>query len=85
MEPRLKKRKGVDVLRLGRGRSFATQSAISELCRAVEKDGIPECYSRKAQSRSLKNFTQTSRRHMGPGWRRLLWAALRWLCSALAR
>ena len=57
MEPRLKKRKGVDVLRLGRGRSFATQSAISELCRAVEKDGLPECYSRKAQSRSLKNFT----------------------------
>ena len=57
MEPRLKKRKGVDVLRLGRGRSFATQSAIEELCRAVEKDGLPECYSRKAQSRSLTNFT----------------------------
>ena len=57
MEPRLKKRKGVDVLRLGRGRSFATQSAISELCRAVEKDGLPECYSRKAQSTAMKNFT----------------------------
>ena len=65
MEPRLKKRKGVDVLRLGRGRSFATQSAIAELCRAVEKDGLPECYSRKAQSRSLKNFTNQQTPH-GP-------------------
>ena len=36
MEPRLKKRKGADVLRLGRG-PFATQSAISELCRAQRR------------------------------------------------
>ena len=43
-------------LRLGR-RSFATQSAISELCRAVEKDGMPEFYSRKAQSTALARFT----------------------------
>ena len=55
MEPRLKKRKGADVLRLGR-RSFATQSAISELCRAVETDGLPEFYSRKAQSGAIKKF-----------------------------
>ena len=47
MEPWPKKRKGADVLRLGR-RSFATQSAISELCRAVETDGLPEFYSIKA-------------------------------------
>ena len=36
MEPRLKKRKGADVLRLGRG-PFATQSASSELCRAQRR------------------------------------------------
>ena len=36
MEPRLKKRQGADVLRLGRG-PFATQSAISELCRAQRR------------------------------------------------
>ena len=56
MEPRPKKRKGADVLRLGR-RSFATQSAISELCRAVETDGLPMFYSRKAQFNSMKKFT----------------------------
>ena len=36
MEPRLKKRKGADVLRLGRG-PFATQSVISELCRDLKR------------------------------------------------
>ena len=56
MEPRPKKRKGADVLRLGR-RSCATQRGIPELCRAVETDGIPECNSRKAQSNSMTKFT----------------------------
>ena len=55
MGPRLKKRKGADVLRLGR-RSFATQSAISEVCRAMETNGIPMVYGRKAQSRAMKRF-----------------------------
>ena len=36
MEPLLKKRKGADVLRFDRG-PFATQSAISELCRAQRR------------------------------------------------
>ena len=36
MEPRLKKRKSADVLRLGRG-PFATQSVISELCRDLKR------------------------------------------------
>ena len=57
MEPRAKKRKGVDALRLGR-RSFATQSAISELCRAVETDCLPGCYSRRAQSTAMTKFTK---------------------------
>ena len=56
MEPNQKKRKGADLLRLGR-RSFATQSAISELCRAVETDGLPKFYSRKAQSTTMTKFT----------------------------
>ena len=56
MEPGHKKRKGGGILRLGR-RSFATQSAISELCRAVQKDGMPEFHSRKAQSTALARFT----------------------------
>ena len=66
MEPRFeKKRKGADVLRLGR-RSFAMQSAISELCRAMETDGIPEFYGRKAHGWSHEKGSQTNRRHTGP-------------------